>query len=284
MTTLTEYASVYVRLSDGSRAYLDQMRWAISGLEKHAGRSLAITDLTEAIVNDYLAATRETLAPQTRTSRRNMLLRLWRHAATNPALAEKPRAPNRDAIGKVRRRQKSPRGWSTADVQSLLSVADSLSGKYRGKIDKRLYWRAWILTAWSTGLRRVDLFSLHWLDVPASGRLTLIQQKTGRHVVAALSPEALAACRSLVEQHGSPLLFPLWCRLSCWRKIARRIVRRAGIGGAIGRLRHSAGTAVELASPGSGPQFLGNTPQVFYAHYFDRSLSEKLPQPPALTG
>ena len=58
MTTLHDYAAVYVRLSDGSPAYLDQLRWAINGLEKHAGRSLAITDLTEAIVNDYLAATR----------------------------------------------------------------------------------------------------------------------------------------------------------------------------------------------------------------------------------
>lgn len=283
MTTLNEYASVYVRLSDGSRAYLDQMRWAISGLEKHAGRPLSIADLSESLINDYLSATRDTLAPQTRVSRRNMLLRLWRHAATNAALDDRPRAPNRDAIGKVRRRQKSPRGWSTADVQALLSAADRLRGQYRGRIDKRLFWRAWILVAWSTGLRRVDLFSIHWADVPASGRLTLIQAKTGRHVVASLNPEAMSAARELVAQHGSPLLFPQWCLLSCWRKIARRLVARAGIGGAIGRLRHSAGTAVELANPGSGPQFLGNTPAVFYAHYFDRSLSTQLPCPPSLT-
>lgn len=48
------------------------------------------------------------------------------------------------------------------------------------------------------------------------------------------------------------------------------------------KLRHSAGTACELLNPGSGPAFLGNTPDVFYRHYFDRRQMKGFVQPPAL--
>lgn len=83
---LREYAAVYVARRDGSPGYLDQLRWTIAALEKHANRSLHLADLDESLINSYLIATCDSLAPQTRRSRRNAIIRLWRHAAADPLL------------------------------------------------------------------------------------------------------------------------------------------------------------------------------------------------------
>jgi integrase len=282
-SSLRQYAAVYVRLMDGSAGYLDQLEWAIASFERWAGRQMPITELTENLINDYLAGTKEKLSPQTRLSRRNMLLRIWRHAATNPALSIRPQMPNRDLIGKVRRRQKSPEAWSIEDVGKLYTIANGLWGKYGGRVPKRLYWTAYILAAWSTGLRRCDLLSLRREDIPPSGRIVMVQIKSGRHVFGQLSKEAMLALADLAATHKDPLVFPHWCRVPTWRKIAQRLVRRAGLRLSIGKLRASAGTAVEILHPGLGPQFLGNTPAIFYAHYFDRRQATDMPQPPNLS-
>lgn len=282
--SLVDYAAFYVRLMDSSPGYFDQLRFAINRFELWVGRKLFIDELTETLVNDYLAETKDVLSGTTRLSRRNMLLRLWRHAVTNAALEIKPKPLNRDLIGKVKRIQTSPRGWSVKHVGTLLETADGLRGLYRRKISKRLYWRAYVLAAWSTGLRRCDLMSLHGSDIPDNGRMVIVQRKTGRSVVIEFNPQAMKAIRELCAQHKQPLIFPLWCRLSTWRKIARKIVARAGIGLSIGHLRHSAGTEVENKFPGKGPQFLGNSAEIFFKHYYDRTLAEDVPKPRSLDG
>lgn len=280
--TLLEYAGFYVRLMDSSPGYFDQFRFTINRFERWYGRTVYVDELTEQVINDYIVATKEDLSPTTRISRRNMLLRLWRHAMTNPVLQTKPPPLNRDLIGRVRRIQSSPQAWPVERMDKLLSTADGLRGLYKRKISKRLYWRAYVLGAWSSGFRRCDLMSLNRVDIPASGRIAIIQVKTGRHVIGEFSPVAMSAIDELCQQHKMELIYPLWCRLSTWRKIAQRLVLRAGVGLSIGHIRHSAGTAVENANPGAGPAFLGNTPQVFYSHYYDRTLAPELPQPPPL--
>lgn len=288
-TTLSEYAQVYVRLMDGGDGYLNQCRWAISAFEKYAGRPILIHELNESLLNGYLASTRESQSPQTRLSRRNILLRLWRHAATNPALQLRPQMPNRDLIGKVRRKSKPPEAWSKEEVDRLLATADRLRGLYHRrkppsyKISKRLYWRAYILTAWSTGLRRCDLVQLRVSDIPANGRLLIVQQKTGKHVFGQLSHTAMTAVNALILNHAQDKVFPQWCRIPTWRKIARRIVKRAGLRMSIGKIRASAGTNVENRYPGQGAHFLGNTESVFHKHYYDRRQAANIPQPDPLT-
>lgn len=282
--SVLDYAAFYVRLFDGSDGYYQQCRWAIRSLEKMAGRTLLVTDLSETLVNDWLAHSKECMSSQTRLSRRNILLRLWKHAATNPALAAKPPMPNRDFIGRVKRQRPVPEAWPIDDVRRLFLVADHLRGTFVNGMSKRLFWRAYILTAWSTGWRRCDIVLLNLSDIGTSGRLIVVQQKTFRHVVSQLLPEAMAAINELCLHHGKPQVFPQWCSIPTWRKSAKRLVKRAGLRRAIGRLRSSAGTAVEAVQPGAGPTFLGNSAAVFYAHYHDRRIAEKLPTPPPLTG
>lgn len=280
---LRDYALLYVRLMDGSDGYLRQMEWAIHSFEQWLGRELDVVELTEDLINGYLASTRESLSSQTRLSRRNMLLRLWRHASTNPALTARPSIPNRDLIARVRRIHSAPRLWGVNDCLRLLKESGKLQGTYRGGISKPLYWQAWILASWSSGLRRCDLMQLARKDISPTRRVVIVQQKTGRHVVGEFLPEAMSAIDALCDQHGKQTIFPLWCSIRCWRKIARRLIRRAGIGGSIGKIRGSAGTAVEFRHPGQGHLFLGNSESVFQRHYLDRSLAEELPHPPPLT-
>lgn len=282
--TLLEYASFYVRLLDGSNGYYDQCRWCISSLEKSAGRTLYVTDFDEMLVNTWLAETKESMSGTTRLSRRNIVLRLWIHAAKNSSLNKRPPLPNRESIVRVKRKRPIPEAWPIEDVRRLFAVADRLRGTFANGVSKRLYWRAYILTAWSTGWRRCDIVVLKLHDIGPTGRLLIVQQKTARHLVSQLLPEAIVAINDLCRHHGHVSVFPHWCSIPTWRKIAKRLVRNAGLMRAIGRLRSSAGTAVESVQPGAGPGFLGNTPAIFYAHYHDRRIAQTLPTPPPLTG
>jgi integrase len=283
--SLWDYATGYVERMDGSSGYLMQCKWAIGCFERFARRTVYIHELDENLLNKYLAWGRERLSPQTRLSRRNILLRLWRAAARDVSLDARPEMPNRDLIGQVKRRHKPPVAWSKEEVEKLLGLADQKRGAFKAggyRISKRLYWRAYILAAWSTGLRRCDLVRLTVDDIPASGRFMVEQQKTGRPVFGQLNAPALAAIRELVANHGQEYVFPEWCGLPTWRKIARRFVRRAGLKMSIGKMRGASGTNVEITNPGKGSHFLGNTEAVFAKHYFDRRQAAELPQPQPL--
>lgn len=127
---LSDYATLYVQHRDGSPGYLDQLYSAISAIERFTGRPLQLDDLTEQLINDYLWRYRDTLAPVTRRNRRNMIVRLWRHAAHDSLLKTRPRPPVRDAMAHVRQVQtilRSQPGRAApaagADVITLASAA-----------------------------------------------------------------------------------------------------------------------------------------------------------------
>lgn len=276
---LDDYAAVLVARCDGSPGYAAQLHWTISHFEKFAGRQLTLADLSEQLLNDFMRSCRDRLAPCTRRSRRNMILRLWRFAATDPLLEDRPLPPRMEAITRIKVPQTPVEAWTLEEVRRLYGVAGGLTGKYGDRFDKSAYWQSYILAAWDLGWRGCDLRTFP--VAAAKERVKIVQQKTGRVVYGRLRPPALRAIGRFVADDPRELVWPLWCRLSVWRLIARRLVRRAGLPGSIGWLRGAAATACELVHPGKGYRFLGNTPDVFYRHYFDRSQGE-LPQPPPL--
>lgn len=280
-TALHEYADFYIRHTDGSRGYRSQVHAAIAALERYVERPLTLGDLSEEFINGYIHAVKDTLSPSTRRNRRNVLVRLWKHAAFNKALPNPPRRPDRELLGNVRVGQIFVEVWTMEQVRVLLWVAGGLSGQYAGRFPKAGYWVSYILTAWDLGLRGCDM---RRFPVSAVGpRVKLIQWKTGKPLYGCLRPETIRAIRDFLGGDNRELVWPLWCNMETWRTIARRLVRRAGLPGSIGWLRGSSGTAFENAFPGKGHVHLGNTPQVFYAHYFDRSQADLQPPPPILT-
>lgn len=276
---LTEYATYYVSLSDGSDGYLDQIHCGLRDFERVTG-ICNVADLTVAAINDYLRQTKHRLAPRTRWNRRGYLRMLLWHASTNPALTDKPAPPN-EPLAHVKVPQTIVQAWTPQQVQTLLLTVDRLRGEYRGGLNKRGYWRSYVLAAWDLGLRGCDMRSVERNWIQPHGAITIVQRKTGRIVQGRLRQPALEAIAEF--QHPGRLIWPQWCRLDAWRKCARRIVHRAGLPGSIGWLRASAATATEIAQPGTGHLFLGHSNrQTFESHYFDRSQQLDGPQPPLL--
>lgn len=274
---LATYAERYVRLVDGSDGYREQLAVAVHQLERHAGRELTLADLSEDLLTDWLDGMRKCLSDTTRRNRRNMLLRIWRDAARHGL----HRWPNPELVQRVRLQSPIPRAWSIEQVRTLLAIAGTLRGRYKRRWPKSLFWQAWILVTWDTGLRACDMFRLRIADV--GERIVVRQVKTRRPVYLRLRPAALAAIASWLDATGRDreCVFVRWTWPGTWRATAQRLVERARLPGSIGWLRRSAGTAAELAHPQQGYQFLGNSPATFYRYYFDRSFAD-VPQPPEL--
>jgi site-specific recombinase XerD len=275
---LASFVRQYAAGRDVSDRYVDQLRWFVSAWEHAEGRTLTLDDLNLDAINRHLRSTRERLSPETRKSRRRMALTLWQAAADELLLPEPPRRK----VMAIRVPDKLQHAWTLDQVRLLLRATDRLRGFYQGGLRRREYWRSYVLAAWDTGLRGCDLRRVEFASIQPTGQIVLIQHKTGRRHEVRLSATALAA----VQEHAQParkLVWPLWGRLERWRREAQALVRKAGLTGSIGQLRHSSGTAVELANPGHGHEFLGNTRAVFERHYLDRTLlpSER-PRPPAL--
>lgn len=274
-----DYAAYYRALADGSRGYGDQLHWCLVDFERVTGIT-ELADLSVDAINRYLSATKERLAPKTRANRRGYLRMLLNHAATNPAIKDGPSIPD-EPLAKVRVPDAIVRAWSPDEVARLLAAVNRLRGRYVNGFSKRLYWRSYILSAWDLGLRGCDMRSIERDWIPDHGRLTIVQAKTGRVVSCQLRPPAMEAIAEF--KHGGRLIWPLWCRIDSWRKVARKLVTNAGLSGSIGRLRASAATALEITQPGTGHLFLGHSNrQTFERHYFDRSQQLSRPQPPLL--
>ena len=293
---LRKYAQYYVSLRDGSDAYLRSHLSFVQRLEEFVGREVLLDDLSEDLANAFLESIQETNSPSTRSWKRKAFLRLWKHAASNRGLAHPPPHPDRDRVRVVKRRGVPPRAWSVEQVQQMLGAVDDMAGHYGWQRDgnlivRRLYWRSYIMAAWSLGWRRCDLLMLQYESIPPDGKVVISQHKTGKVLYACLNPQALDAVREFwtigtvdreTLQPVTPDRREVWPPLgnrSTWGKISGAVLRRAGLTGGMRRIRASAGTNVELINPGKGHHFLGNTQEVFFKHYFDRTLAADLPQP-----
>jgi hypothetical protein len=114
-----------------------------------------------------------------------------------------------------------------------------------------------------------------------------VRSKTGRMVLVGIPPEEVAA---IVAYHalgglGAGPLWPRWGSDEAFRRAFAHITRAAGLAGPWKTLRASAGTAFEIANPGMGHVFLGNTRDVFMKNYYDpRREPNSLPHAPRLMG
>lgn len=299
--TLQDYAQAYCTRVDGSDGYRYSFRWCINAFEKSLGHSPAyIDEVTVAAINKLVAESKGRLSSHTIRSRRNILFRLAKKASRDESLEVRPPKPVRDDLDQVKRRMVLPQAWTPAQVAHLVQTVRVRKGVYRlGRhqidgvtgpegtpwVTAAAYWESYLLTAWDTGLRTVDLVSLRRIDIGASGRIALVQHKTRKPIYCSVRPETLEAIdRSFELSPDRELIWPIWNTRRPWNRMRMRILQRAGLHGRMSMMRHSSGTACEVNVPGSGPQFLGNTPAVFYQSYFDRRHVQDIPQPPPLPG
>jgi integrase len=257
---MLQLAATYVNRIGGSEGYGHQMRILCRRLPWRA------EDLTADAIDAYLTDALKHLAPQTVANHRRMLQTLLRFAAEEGLIG-------RTVVRKLRRVKCSapnPTAWSHEDIRRLLAVAsETPRGTFR--CPWSLLLPAWILVAYSTGLRLGDLLAIRH-DSLRGDRLCITMHKTGLPHVSFLDSNALRAV-ALLPQHGPRIFGDLVSQVAIIRAI-RRCVKRAGLTGTGKWLRRSSATYCEIGGKDASGH-LGHVSPGMKRYYVDRLLLSK---------
>lgn len=258
--TLIELATTYVNRVGGSPGYLEQMVVLVRRLPWKA------EDLSPDQIDAYLTDALAHLSPSTVYNHRRMLQRLLNFAAELGLVDRSIVRPLR----RVKRLPPDPVAWSHADINHLLAVASNLTGGK--KVPHSQLMRAWILVAYSTGLRLGNLLEIRW-DQIHGHRLRLRQVKTKEPHVCFLDDRALAAINALPRK-GPRIFGDLICRDKVLAQV-RRLVKLAETPGSTKFLRRSGATYAEAKNLDAS-RHLGHRSPGMKAYYVDRLLVSEL--------
>lgn len=272
----------YIRSRVLSAGYAYQLQLTVESFGTYLGRPPRAVDLCRDSVNGWLAHLEKLeLSPETIRGQRGNLLCLWRDAVDNDPTIQSPH--------KIRLCPLPERiidGFSADDAKAILAAADACKGCFRlSKLNRRLYWRAFVLFKWDTALRLGDVLSIERDWIWPGGFVSVVQSKTGKAIKKQLQPQTIAAIGELLAGDSRRLIFPLWgCRESFFAAF-RVLVKRAGLKGTSKYLRRGSATAVEILQPGSASKHLGHkSPQLAAKHYLiQRLLPDNSPVPPSLS-
>jgi integrase len=275
MTYLTDYYVLEVSLKPNTEAgYVA----AVKRFEEFNGGPVYLEDLTPQLINRWVVAREKAGAsPKTIHNQRHVILSLWERAQDEPEL-NCPELKRRK-IRKVRVPRKAPEGFTMEEVMAMVQAA----AKFRNPM-KRQYWRAFVLTAYESCLRRDDLFHLTQADIGDDGIVTVTMEKTGDVHSIKIRPETVALLRKLPHKP----LGMIWRSVHGFRDDYRRLKRWAGISGRNGLaqpLRRTGASYVERDNPGMGARTLGHrTPGMAERHYFIPGIvrSRIAPPPPSV--
>jgi integrase len=254
--TLTELATTYCNRVGGSAGYLEQLTVLTKRLPWD------VSDLTPDLIDQYLTEALKHLAPSTVANHRRMLWTLLRFAAAERLVAASIVRPPR----RVKRPPPAPRAWSHAEILHLLRACEKLTGGM--KCPHAVLMRAWVLTAYSTGLRLCDLLEIKW-DQLRGQRILVRQHKTGQPHVVYVDDNAMRALTTLPKR-GPRIFGDLICRDKLLAQM-RRLVRIADLPGSTKFLRRSGATYSEVIGHCASAH-LGHKTPTMKAHYVDRLL------------
>lgn len=254
--TLTELATTYCNRVGGSSGYLEQLTILVKRL------SWRPEDLHPDLIDAYLTESLRHLAPQTVSNHRRMLGTLLRFAASEGIVEASIVRPLR----RVKRPPPAPRAWSHDEIRKLLDAARRLTGGR--KCPHAALMRAWVLTAYSTGLRLCDLLEIRH-DALRGNRLLVRQHKTGQPHVVYIDHNAMQAIQ-LLPVRGPRIFGDLICRDKVLGQV-RKLCQLAGMTGSTKYLRRSGATYCEISGK-DATGHLGHKTASMKAHYVDRLL------------
>lgn len=265
--TIVELANKYCNRVGGSAGYLEQLEVLCRRLPWRAD------ELTPDLIDAYLTDALNHLSSQTVYNHRRMLGRLLAFAASERLVDASIVRPLR----RVKRDPPSPVAWSHSEIRRLLAVAANLAGGR--KCPHRTLMKAWLLTAYSTGLRLGNLLEIRHSQIRGH-RLLVRQVKSKEPHVCYLDDLALAAIAEL-PRRGDRIFGDLICRDKLLAQM-RRLCKLAGMEGSTKFLRRSGATYAEIA--GKDPsRHLGHKTPSMKIYYVDRMLvaEEKREEPTA---
>jgi len=253
---LHNLARRYIDRVGGSAGYREQFLVLVKRLPWSA------QDLHPETIDAYLTDALSRLSAHTVHNHRRMLGVLLSFAAQEGLVDRSILRPLR----RIKRPSPCPVAWSHREINHLLIACESLPGGI--KVAHSLLMRAWILVAYSTGLRLSDLLSIRH-DRIRGRRLLIQQQKTGSAHVCYLDDLAVSAVRSL-PRRGARIFGDLICRDKVLRQM-RRVTSLAGMTGSTKFLRRSGATyaLIDNLDP-SG--HLGHLSSGMKTYYIDRLL------------
>lgn len=254
--TLTDLATRYINRVGGSPGYLEQLTVLVKRLRWRP------EDLHPDLIDAYLTESLRHLAPQTVYNHRRMLGALLRFAASERLVDGSIVRPLR----RIKRPPPSPVAWSHDEIRQLLNAATRLPGGR--KCPHAVLMRAWVLVAYSTGLRLDDLLHIRH-DQIRGRRLLLRQEKTAEPHVPFLDDNALAAVRALPVR-GRRIFGDLICRDKLLAQM-RKLCQLAGMEGSTKFLRRSGATYAEIRGMDAS-KHLGHRTPGMKVYYIDRLL------------
>lgn len=278
-TTLGSFLSQYQLERDLSAGHMTMLRSTIHLFGCWLGHVATLDDCRDDTINRWLVWLSDAQRKKTTLKgHRSRLLALWRAAFEYELTDFQPRRVRKIVVPKT-----LPEAWSLEQLKALLIAADGFDGVFlKSRIERRAFWRGFVLVAYDTGLRLGDLLALRFDQVGADGSAIVTTNKTGAAVLCRFHPETMAAIE-LLRKPGRPFIFGGAIGRHAIFGRFRELVARAGLTGTTRKLRRTSGTWVERIAPGYGHRHLGNGADVFRAHYDDRRISgvEK-PLPPKI--
>lgn len=259
--TINDLARAYWRRVGGSPGYLEQLLVLTKRLPWQA------SDLTPDRIDAYLDAALAHLAPSTVSNHRRMLRTLMRFAADEGHVDKSILRPLR----RVKVPPPCPVALDHAQIARWVATAKSMQGGTRTCAYSILL-PAWVLTAYSTGLRTGDLLAIRY-DQIRGHRLLLRQHKTSEPHVAWLDDAALRAISQLPRK--GPMIFGSLTNKDRILHAMRRLVKRAEQQGTTRWLRRSGATYCE-ASGKDASKYLGHRDPGMKKRYVDRLLLSEL--------
>ena len=259
--SVIDLAKTYWRRVGGSPGYLEQLTVLVKRLPWKA------SDLTPDKIDAYLDDASATLAPSTVHNHRRMLGTLMRFAAREGYVDKSILRPLR----RVKVPEPCPVALSHEQIAHWLKTAANMQGGTK-TCAYQILLPAWILCAYSTGLRTGDLLAIRW-DQIRGHRLLLRQNKTSYPHVPWLDDAALQAIH-LLPRLG-PRIFGDLTNKDRILHAMRRLVKRASQDGTTRWLRRSGATYCE-AEGKDASKHLGHKDPTMKKRYIDRLLLAEL--------
>lgn len=264
MIPLSELVDRY-RLAKGvsSRHATLQAR-SVALFTAFVGHPATVADLVPESVSRWIAWL-ETLhySQWTIAGHRSRLLALWRwfDASADLRMVRPARPP-----------EPLPEAWTAEELSRLLAAADRMR-------EGAAWFRAIILAAYETGLRRSDLCGLSRHQIAADGTLQLRQRKTGSPVVVRMRASTAALVLALPGEQ--PLAIPWGSRryTDLWRELCR--LANVPLGGLQKLRRTGASYIARDFGMDAAREWLGHRTEGMVRHYVDRRIATiTIRQPP----
>ncbi len=136
---------------DLEKSTIGQYRLAAKRFSEFIGKEAEADDLTRETLNKFIQNLQATLTNNTSSNYRRAMCRIWNFLTQN---YEKP-AYEIQRLRRPKLDQRPVHAWTIEELSKLINAADHVKGVLQIGIPASAYLKAWLWTAFDTGLRRV---------------------------------------------------------------------------------------------------------------------------------